>query len=139
MFLWCSTPDEELLDLAAKGRLSDPDVLVSQVERMLADPRSRRFSEHFVRQWLGMQLLDYLNVDRKAYPQFDPSLKEAMQEEPVAFFHEVLQNNHSVLDFIHADYTMANERLAKHYGLSDVYGNHFRRVKLEPQHGEAVC
>jgi mono/diheme cytochrome c family protein len=134
VFLWCSTPDEELLELAANGRLGDREVVMSQVTRMLADSRSRRFSEHFVRQWLGMQLLDFLNVDRKTYPQFDPSLKEAMQEEPVAFFHEVLQNNHSVLDFIHADYTMANERLASHYGLSDVQGNHFRRVQLELQH-----
>ena len=134
MFLWCSTPDQKLLDLAANGRLGKREVLISQVERMLADARSRRFSEHFVRQWLGMQLLDFLKVDRKVHPSFDPSLKEAMQEEPVAFFHEVLQNNHSVLDFLHADYTMANERLAKHYGLSDVRGNHFRRVKLDSQH-----
>jgi mono/diheme cytochrome c family protein len=133
MFLWCSTPDKELLDLAANGQLDDRDVLLGQVERLLADSRSRRFSEHFVRQWLGMQLLDYLKVDRKAYPGFDPPLKEAMQEEPIAFFHEILQNDQSVLNFLHADYTMANERLAKHYGLSDVYGNHFRRVKLEPQ------
>jgi hypothetical protein len=128
--LWCSAPDDELLDLAATGQLSNPEVLSSQVERMLADARSRRFSKHFLRQWLGMQLLDFLAIDRKVYPQFDPSLKEAMQEEPTAFFREVLQNNHSVLDFIHADYTMANERLAKHYELKDVYGNHFRRVKL---------
>ena len=134
MFLWCSTPDEELRTLAAKGRLNNPDFLSRQVKRMLVDTRSRRFSKHFARQWLGMQLLDFLNVDRKTYPQFDPPLKEAMQEEPVAFFHEILRNNHSVLDFVHADYTMANERLAKHYGLNDVYGNHFRRVKLEPQH-----
>ncbi len=133
MFLWCSTPDAELMELAAKGRLGDRDVLTGQVKRLLANERSRRFSKHFVRQWLGMQLLDYLNVDRKAYPQFGPALKEAMQEEPVAFFHEVLQNNHSVLDFIHADYAMANERLARHYGLSEVYGNHFRRVHLGPQ------
>jgi mono/diheme cytochrome c family protein len=135
MFLWCSAPDEELLNLAASGQLSSPDVLSGQVERMLADARSRRFSKQFVRQWLGMQLLDYLAIDRKAYPQFDEALKEAMQEEPVAFFHEVLHNNHSVLDFIHADFTMANERLARHYGLSNVYGNDFRRVKFEPQHG----
>jgi hypothetical protein len=134
IFLWSSTPDKELRDLAATGRLSNPDVLNDQVKRMLADARSRRFSRHFVRQWLGMQLLDFLKVDRKVYPQFDPSLKEAMQEEPIAFFHEVLQNNHSVLDFVHADYTIANERLARHYGLSDVSENHFRRVKLEPQH-----
>lgn len=134
MFLWCSTPDAELLELATKGRLSERDVVLSQVERMLSDARSRRFSEHFVRQWLGMQLLDFLSVNRKTYPQFGPSLKEAMQEEPVAFFHEVLQSDSSVLDFIHADYTMANERLASHYGVSGVYGNEFRRVKLEPQH-----
>ncbi|MDA1016449.1 MAG: DUF1592 domain-containing protein [Planctomycetota bacterium] len=135
MFLWCSTPDKELLELAAKGRLGDQAVLIGQVKRMLADPRSRRFSSHFVRQWLGMQLLDFLNVDRKTYPQFNPSLKEAMQEEPVAFFHEVLRNNHSVLDFLHADYTVANERLSRHYGLNDVSGNHFRRVKFELRHG----
>ncbi|MDA1049032.1 MAG: DUF1592 domain-containing protein [Planctomycetota bacterium] len=134
MFLWCSTPDKELLDLAANARLSGRDVLIGQVKRMLADARSQRFSKHFVRQWLGMQLLDYLNVDRKTYPQFDPYLKEAMQQEPVAFFHEVLENNHSVLDFIHADYTMANERLASHYGRSDVDGNHFRRVEFDPHH-----
>jgi hypothetical protein len=135
MLLWCSTPDEVLLNLAAKGRLSDSEVLTAQVKRMLADARSRRFSEQFVRQWLGMQLLDYLKVDRKAHPKFDPSLKEAMQEETISFFHEVLRNNDSVLDFIHADYTMANERLAKHYGMADVNGNHFRRVSLAPQHG----
>lgn len=133
IFLWCSIPDQELLTLAEEGKLSDPAILNAQVDRMLADPRSRRFSEHFVRQWLGLQLLDYLNVDRKVYPQFDPALKEAMLEEPVAFFDEVLRNNQSVLDFIHADYTIANERLAKHYGIDDVYGNAFRRVNLPPQ------
>lgn len=134
MFLWCSTPDAELLDLAANGQLSKGDILISQVKRMLADARSRRFSEQFVRQWLGMQLLDFLNVDRKVYPQFDSTLKQAMQEEPVAFFHEVLQNNHSVLDFLHADYAIVNERLAQHYEMDGVYGNHFRRVQLEPRH-----
>ena len=134
MFLWCSIPDEELVSLAAAGQLSDTEVLTGQVGRMLADARSLRFSEQFVRQWLGMQLLDYLDVDRKAHPQYDPSLKEAMQQEPIAFFHDVLRNNRSLLDFIHADYTFANERLAKHYGLSDIRENHFRRVSFEPQH-----
>lgn len=134
MFLWCSTPDKELREIAASGRLSNHSVLIGQVRRMLSDARSRRFSKHFVRQWLGMQLLDFLKVDRKVYTQFDSSLKEAMQEEPVAFFHEILQNNHCILDFVHADYTIANERLAKHYGLSDVHGNQFRRVNFEPQH-----
>lgn len=135
IFLWCSTPDQELMDLAAEGQLRDRSVLEVQVMRMLSDGRSRRFSEHFVRQWLGLQLLDYLKVDRKEYPRFDPSLKEAMQEEPIAFFHEVLEQNQSVIDFLHADYAMVNERLAQHYGLNDVTGNHVRRVKLSPQHG----
>jgi mono/diheme cytochrome c family protein len=132
-FLWSSTPDQELLDLAVAGKLSDPAVLISQTNRMLADDRAKRFSKHFVRQWLGMQLLDFLDVDKKAYPQFDSELKEAMQEEPVAFFHDLMKNNRSVMDFIHADYTMANERLARHYGLADVYGNHFRKVSLKPE------
>jgi Protein of unknown function (DUF1592)/Protein of unknown function (DUF1588)/Protein of unknown function (DUF1585)/Protein of unknown function (DUF1595)/Protein of unknown function (DUF1587)/Planctomycete cytochrome C len=134
IFLWCSVPDETLLDLAARGELSHPDVLAGQVERMLADSRTRRFAEHFVRQWLGMQLLDYLHVDAKVYPQFDAMLKEAMQEEPVAFFQEVLNKNSNVLEFLHADYTMANERLAKHYGIHGVNGNDYRRIALEPQH-----
>ena len=138
MFLWCSVPDDELLSLSSRGALIESEVLSGQVERMLADPRSRRFAEHFVRQWLGMQLLDFLHVDAKVYPQFDVSLKEAMQEEPVAFFQEVLKNNSTVMDFLHADYTIANERLAKHYGLGNVYGNDFRRVALEPQHNRGV-
>ena len=133
MFLWCSLPDTELRDLAASGKLSDREVLVRQVDRMLADSRARRFSEQFVRQWLGMQLLDFLQVDRKAYPQFSPALKDAMQEEPVAFFHELQANNDSVLDFLHSDYTLVNERLARHYGINSVQGNEFQRVSLAPE------
>jgi mono/diheme cytochrome c family protein len=131
MFLWCSVPDQELLQLAQSGQLTDSQVLNNQIQRMLADRRAQRFSKHFVHQWLDMQLLDFLTIDRKAHPYFDPSLKEAMQHEPVAFFHEVMQHNESVLNFIHADYTMANERLAVHYGLPNVVGNHFRRVSLD--------
>ncbi len=130
LFLWCSVPDAELLKLADSGDLTDSKVLATQVSRMLDDPRSRRFSEHFVRQWLDMQLLDFLNIQQNV-PGFDPLLKEAMQHEPIALFHDVLRNDASVLDFIHADYTLANERLAIHYGLPDVQGNHFRRVPLD--------
>ena len=133
MFLWCSVPDAELLQLAAGGQLSDAAVLADQIKRMLADPRSRRFSNRFVHQWLDMQLLDFLNI-KENIPHFDPLLKEGMQQEPIAFFHEVLQHDESVLNFIHSDYTMANERLAKHYGLPDVLGNHFRRVQLDLIH-----
>ena len=131
LFLWCSVPDAQLLKLAESQELLDPKVLEGQVNRMLDDPRSERFSKHFVRQWLNMQLLDFLNI-KQHVPGFDPLLKEAMQHEPIALFHEVLQQDASVLDFIHADYTMANERLAKHYGLPNVDGNDFRRVVLDP-------
>lgn len=126
-FLWCSVPDGRLLELANKRQLSQPDIVAEEVRRMLADPRSDRFAKHFVHQWLGMQLLDFRKFDRDS----DPLVKEAMQQEPVRFFRELLRSNASVLDFIHADYTMANERLAEHYGLSGVAGNHFRRVKLD--------
>lgn len=133
LFLWCGLPDQQLLTLAAQGRLAEPDVLAQQVRRMLADERSRRFAEQFVRQWLGLQLLDYLQVDRSAHPQFDPALKESMQEEPVAFFHELLRRDESVIDFLHADFAIVNERLARHYGIPDVSGNHFRRVSFPPE------
>ena len=132
MFLWCSTPDQELLDLAEKGRIHDPAVLLGQTRRMLADARSQRFATHFVRQWLGLQLLDFLDVEIKIYPQFDSELKEAMQGEPIAYFQEVLRTNASVMDFLHADYALVNERLARHYGLPAVYGSDYRRVPLNP-------
>ena len=130
LFLWCSIPDKELLTLADDGRLTDKDVLASQVQRMLDDPRSKRFAKHFVHQWLDMQLLEFLNLEQHV-PGFDPLLKEAMQHEPVALFGQMLREDASVLNFIHCDYAMVNERLARHYGLSDVYGNHFRRVSLD--------
>lgn len=130
LFLWCSIPDEKLLALADSGELADPDVLASQVERMLADPRSHRLSKHFVHQWLNLELLGFVNFERHVN-QFDSLLKEAMQQEPVAMFEEVLGQNASVLDFLHADYAMVNERLARHYGIDAVYGNHFRRVHLD--------
>ena len=133
MFLWCSTPDDELIDLAAKGRLAEADELANQTRRMLADPRHERFLKHFVRQWLDMTLLDYLTVDKSAYPQFDGNLKAAMQQEPIAFFKEVLQNDRSVMDFIHADYALVNGRLAQHYGIDNVNGIHFQKVLLKPE------
>lgn len=130
MFLWCSIPDEELLELANNQLLLEDEVLVGQVQRMLVDPRSQRFSQNFVHQWLNMELLEFLNL-KQHVPGFDPLLKEAMQREPVAFFAEAIQSNESVLNFIHADYAMVNERLAKHYGIANVHGNAFRRVPLD--------
>lgn len=127
LFLWCSLPDDELLALAESGQLSDKTVLAAQVERMLNDPRSDRLSKHFVHQWLNLELLGFVNFQRS----FDPLLKEAMQQEPIALFDEILDQNASVLDFLHCDYTMINQRLAQHYGLPGVAGNHFRRVPLK--------
>ena len=127
LFLWSSIPDEELLELAEQGALSKPEVLTAQVKRMLNDPRSRRFSQQFVEQWLGMDGLD------SVAHVTDKVLKDAMQEEPIAFFGEVLRNNRSVMDFIHSDYALVNERLAAHYRIPKVYGPHFRKVSITPQ------
>ncbi|MCA8972360.1 MAG: DUF1592 domain-containing protein [Planctomycetes bacterium] len=134
IFLWCSIPDEELLALAARGALQDEAVSRAQVDRMLRDARHRRFSRHFVRQWLGMRLLDYYEPDKKAHPGFPRDLKKAMEREPIAFFDEMLRVDASVLDFLHADYAMLNERLARHYGIDGVLGNRLRKVRLQPEH-----
>jgi len=127
IFLWSSIPDDELLNLADQGKLKHADVLTAQVKRMLADPRSRRFSQNFVQQWLGMDGLDSVTHVT------DSSLRAAMQGEPVAFFDEVLRHNHSIMDFIHSDYALVNQRLAEHYRIPNVFGPHFRKVPVEPQ------
>src|SRR5204862_7778634 len=120
-FLWSSVPDEELLELARKGTLKDPAILNAQVNRMLADPRAQRFSQHFVEQWLGLDGLDSVTHVK------DDALREAMRHEPIAFFREVLHSNRSVMDFLHSDYVVVNERLAQHYGIPCVFCPHFRQ------------
>ena len=132
-FLWSSRPDEELMGLAKKGKLSDPKVLEQQTRRLLNDPKSQRFARHFTRQWLGMDQLDFLKFDTKAYGKVDPLLVEAMKSEPVALFAEMLKNNEPVMDFIHSDYILANHRLAQHYGLPEVSGIQMRKVGLPPE------
>ena len=127
VFLWSSIPDDELLTLAEQGRLREPEVLTAQVKRMLADPRSRRFSQNFVEQWMGLERMSSVTH----VP--DRSLKEAMIEEPLAFFEEVLRQNLSIMDFIHSDYAVVNERLAAHYLIPKVYGPHFRKVPAGTQ------
>lgn len=127
LFLWSSIPDDELLKLAEEGTLRKPEVLNAQVKRMLADSRGRRFSQNFVEQWLGLERMDSVTHVT------DNTLKEAMLEEPVAFFDEVLKNNKSVMDFIHSDYAVLNERLASHYHIPGVYGPHFRSVIITDQ------
>ena len=129
-FLWCSLPDDQLREQANTGRLLAPGALAVEAKRLLADPRSERFCEQFTRQWLDLNRLAYLEVDRNSFPQVDPSLLEAMQQEPTAFFNAVLRDNRSVLDLLDADYVLVNERLARHYGIRDVFGNDFRRVAV---------
>ena len=126
-FLWSSVPDQELLQLAAQGKLQDPAVLKLQVGRLLADPRAERFARHFVEQWLGLDGMDSVTHVK------DAALREAMRQEPIAFFREALRSNSSVMDFLHSDYVVVNERLAQHYGVPGVFGPHFRKV---PSDGE---
>lgn len=123
-FLWSSVPDEELMRLARAGKLKDRSVLNAQVERMLGDPRAQRFAQHFVEQWLGLDGLESVTHVK------DEALRAAMRDEPVAFFREALSNNSSVLDFLHSDYAVVNERLAQHYGIPKVFGPHFRKVPI---------
>jgi mono/diheme cytochrome c family protein len=125
-FLWCSIPDEELLRLAEQGTLREPSILSAQIRRMLGDPRAGRFSQQFVDQWLGLE-----RIHSATHIKSD-ELRNAMLEEPVALFEEVLRSNASVMDFLDCDYAMLNERLAAHYGVRApaVYGPHFRRVSL---------
>lgn len=123
-FLWSSVPDQELLQLAGKGTLKDQAVLNSQVDRMLADARAERFSQHFAEQWLGLDGMGSVTHVK------DDTLREAMQQEPIAFFREALRHNSSVMDFLHSDYVMVNERLAQHYGIPGVFGPHFRKVPI---------
>lgn len=125
LMLWCSIPDDTLRKRASSGELADAMILRQEIDRMLQDPRAERFAEQFVHQWLDMQLLDFLTLKNA-----EPELKESMQKEPVSFFHEMLRHDESVLNFIHVDYMMADERLAVHCGLPNVRGNSFRRVAL---------
>jgi len=134
MFLWASIPDETLLDLAAKGQLGQKDVLLEQTNRMLLDARSERFSRQFVRQWLGLQLLDYLEVDKKTYGDVDQQTLDSMKREPIEMFRHVLANDLSVIDFLHAPYTMADRILARHYGIKASLGSEFQKINLAPEH-----
>ena len=129
-FLWSSMPDDDLLSLAREGRLTDPDVLRDQVERMLRDPKATALVENFVGQWLDLRDIDFTSPDQNLYPEFDELLKVSMIEETHRFFREILQRDLSVTNFIDSDFTFLNERLAQHYGIPDVRGQSFRKVSL---------
>jgi hypothetical protein len=130
-FLWSSIPDEELLKLAEQGRLDEPAVLQAQVERMLSDPRSRALVDGFASQWLRLRNLRSHSPIARDFPDFDNELREAFRIETELFFESIIREDRSVLDLLNADYTYLNERLARHYGIPDVYGSHFRRVPVK--------
>lgn len=130
--LWSSTPDDVLLDLAARRELSQPLVLRAQVERMLADPRSSRFVDHFAGQWLDLRQINATTPDPEVYGEFDPFLAWSLPLETRGFFETILREDRSLLEFVHSDWTLLNERLAQHYGIPGVFGGELRRVELPP-------
>jgi hypothetical protein len=129
-FLWSTSPDDELLDLAERNELRKPAVFEKQVRRLLADERSRNLATNFAVQWLHLRNLDSITPDLRLFPDFDDNLRTAFRKETELFVESVLREDRSVLDLLTADYTFLNERLAKHYGISHVYGDRFRRVAL---------
>ena len=131
-FLWSSIPDDELLDAAIRGELSRPDELERQTRRLLADPRSFNLASNFAGQWLQLRNLVSVSPNPRLFPDFDDNLRRAMREETERFFDSVLREDRGVADLLDADYTFLNERLAKHYGINNVYGTRFRRVQLDP-------
>jgi len=129
-FLWSSIPDDELLDLSIHNKLRAPGVLEQQVRRMLADDRSRTLVTNFADQWLYLRNLASTNPDMRVFGGFDDNLRQAFRRETELFLDDIFRQDHSVLDLLSAKYTYLNERLAKHYGIPNVYGARFRRVEL---------
>jgi len=130
-FLWSSGPDEELLNLASQGRLREPAVVERQVRRMLADGRSRELVRNFAGQWLQLRTMQSSTPEGVIYPDFDDNLRQAFRTETEMFFESIVREDRSVVDLLNADYTFVNERLAAHYGIPNIYGSQFRRVKLD--------
>jgi hypothetical protein len=133
-FLWSSIPDDELMNLAVQGSLRNPVVLERQVRRMLASPRSEALVSNFTGQWLNVRGMRDVAPIAAIYPDFDDTLRVAFQREAELFFASIVREDRSVLDLLTADYTFVNERLARHYGIPNVYGSQFRRVELGRAH-----
>jgi mono/diheme cytochrome c family protein len=129
-FLWSSIPDDALLEAAARGDLRQPRLLEAQVRRMLTDERARSLVTNFASQWLHLRKLDATAPDARLFPDFDDNLRQSLREETELFVESILREDRSVIDLISADYTFLNERLAKHYGIPNVYGSRFRRVSF---------
>jgi hypothetical protein len=130
-FLWSSAPDEELLQLAEQGKLSEPGVYAQQVRRMLEDSRGvESLVEDFAAQWLNLRRLDEVNINTVLFPEYDVSLIEAFARESEMFVAETIRQDSSIMELLGADYTFVNERLARHYGIEDVYGSRFRKAAI---------
>ena len=129
-FLWSTMPDDELLEVAASGRLRAPGVLDKQIQRMLRSPRSHPLVENFFGQWLSTRNLKTLDVDQYVFPEFDENLRDAFQRETELFLDYQLREDRGLFELLTANYTFLNERLARHYGVPHVLGSHFRRVTL---------
>ena len=129
-FLWSTIPDEQLLNLATLSKLHEPAVLDAQVKRMLADPKAHALVDNFADQWLYLRNLKNINPDFETFPDFDDNLRQAMKKETDLFFANLIHEDRSVMDLINADYTFIDERLARHYGIPNVYGTDFRRVAI---------
>ncbi len=136
-FLWSSIPDDQLLQLASQGRLRAPGILDRQVTRMLADPRAQRLTTNFAGQWLHLRNLRTQQPNSMEFPDFDDNLRNALEHEAWLFFDSIRAEDHNVMDLMTANYTFVDERLARHYGIPDVYGSRWRRVVLkdETRHG----
>jgi hypothetical protein len=129
-FLWSSMPDDELLKVAARGELRQPDVLRGQVERLLKDSRARRFTANFAGQWLELRNINATSPDPQLYGEFDDFLFWSMPRETERFFEEILRADRSLTEFVHSDWSFLNQRLAQHYGIPGVHGGELRMVKL---------
>jgi len=130
-FLWSSMPDDELFRLARSGKLKDPATLSAQVRRMLADGKSAALADNFARQWLNLRMLDDVSPDPELFNSFNDQLRDDMKRETLMLFSEVMKQDRSVLDFLDADFTFVNERLARHYGLQEIRGEEFQKVALD--------
>ncbi len=130
-FLWSSIPDDELLNTAIQGKLKDTAVLQREVRRMLADPKAEALVTNFASEWLFLRNLQSVNPAGEDFPNFDENLRRAFLEETQLFVGSVMREDHNVLDLLNANYTFVNERLAKHYGIPNIYGSQFRRVTLK--------
>ena len=129
-FLWSSIPDDELLQAATQGKLKNPAVLEKEVRRMLADPRAQALADNFAGQWLHLRNVRNVLPNSDLFPDFDENLRQSMRRETELLFGSITHEDRNVLDLLTADYTFVNERLARHYGIPDIYGSRFRRVPV---------